>query len=467
MLFSSLEFLYAFLPLLLLVYFLAPRGWKNGVLLIASLFFYFYGEQKRAGLLLLSVAVSYLGALVIDRKRGTPWAKVALVGSLAIQLGLLGIFKYADFVLSTINGIFNTQIPMTGILLPIGISFYTFQALSYVVDVYRNDVPVQKNPIQLATYVALFPQLIAGPIVRYGDVARELQHREHSLSQFGRGAERFVVGLSKKILIANVLYELCVDFRAAENPSVLLCWLYAVAYTLHLYFDFSGYSDMAIGLGRMLGFRFPENFRYPFAAASISDFWRRWHMTLGSWFRDYVYFPLGGSRVSRGKLIRNLFVVWFLTGLWHGAAWTFALWGLFFGLLLGGEKLLWGTALERAPRWVGHLYVVPLLLVSFVIFDSADLAQLGQTLAGMVGLNGAGISDSQALYLLGSYGPVLVAALVLSLPVGPALATKLERVFWWPAARAILAPVTMAALLLACTAFLVDGSFNPFLYFRF
>lgn len=467
MLFSSLEFLYAFLPLLLLVYFIVPKSWKNGVLLIASLFFYFYGEQKRAGLLLLSVAVSYLGAWVIDRKRGTPWAKVALVASLGIQLGLLGVFKYADFVISTINGILHTQIPMTGILLPIGISFYTFQALSYVVDVYRDTVPLQKNPLHLATYVALFPQLIAGPIVRYSDVERELEQREHRISYFGYGAERFVVGLSKKVLLANVLYELCVDFRAAENPSVLLCWLYAVAYTLHLYFDFSGYSDMAIGLGKMLGFHFPENFRYPFAAASISDFWRRWHMTLGSWFRDYVYFPLGGSRVSRGKLIRNLFIVWGLTGLWHGAAWTFVVWGLFFGMLLGGEKLLWGKALDRAPRWLKHLYVVPLLLVSFVIFDAANLTELSGTLAGMAGLTGAGFADGASLYLLRSYGPVLAASLVFALPVVPAVAGRLEKYNWWPVARGILMPLTMAGLLVACTAFLVDGSFNPFLYFRF
>ena len=346
MVFSGAVFLYAFLPLTLAVYALAPQRGRNAVLLIASLLFYAFGEPVYVFLLLLSSVSDWALSLCIERRRGTRTAKLALAVSVLLNLGLLGFFKYADFFLTTVNGLFGLSLPLTGVRLPLGISFYTFQTMSYTIDVYRGRVRPQRNLATFATFVCLFPQLIAGPIVRYSDIEAELHTRRFCLEDIGTGARRFTVGLGKKVLLANVLGELV---SSAGNAAVLGAWLGAVGYLLQIYFDFSGYSDMAIGLGRMFGFTFPENFDYPYLARSVTDFWRRWHQTLGQWFRDYVYIPLGGSRTTRAKWIRNVAVVWLLTGLWHGAAWNFVLWGGYFGLLLLTERLWLGKRLTRAP----------------------------------------------------------------------------------------------------------------------
>ena len=346
MLFSSIPFLFYFLPCVFVLYFLVPMRWKNTMLLLASLFFYAWGEPKFVVFMLASIVQGYVLARLVEKYRADRRrAKLFLTLSLVFSLGLLGYCKYADFFLSGFNALTGLHIPLLRVALPIGISFYTFQILSYVVDVYRGDVKAQRNFIDLAAYVAMFPQLIAGPIVRYSDIASQLEHRTHSLADVAAGARRFVLGLGKKVLLANVFFELITAFKASSDRSVLFYWLYAAACVLNIYFDFSGYSDMAIGLGRIFGFRYLENFDYPYISASITEFWRRWHMSLGSWFRDYVYIPLGGNRVSKTKCLRNILVVWLLTGLWHGAAWNFVLWGLFFAVFLTAEKLWYGRAL--------------------------------------------------------------------------------------------------------------------------
>ena len=350
--------------------------------------------------------------------------------------------------------------------LPIGISFYTFQILSYVIDVYRGNAAAQRNFVDLAAYVAMFPQLIAGPIVRYTDIAPQLKHRTHTLSDAAYGARRFIIGLSKKVLLANVLYELISAYKDGAETSVLFTWLYAAAYILHLYFDFSGYSDMAIGLGRIFGFYFPENFNYPYISASVTEFWRRWHMSLGSWFRDYVYIPLGGNRVSRGKWFRNIFIVWLLTGLWHGAAWTFILWGLFFALFLTAEKLWYGQALART-KLLKHVYVLLLIVVSFVLFDAASVQDALRTIAALFGLGGLPLADALSRYYLWSYTGVFLIAAVGATPLPVKILRQLKESRTGSIIVSVLEPLVLLALLAAVTAYLVDGSFNPFLYFRF
>ncbi|MGM9618909.1 MAG: MBOAT family O-acyltransferase [Oscillospiraceae bacterium] len=464
LLFSSITFLYAFLPLTLLVYFLTPRSWRNGVLLLASLIFYFFGEPVYVLLLLLSSVSDYIWSLLIEKHReNRRRAKAFLIASLAINLGLLGFFKYADFLIGTVNTLFGTGIPLTGVPLPIGISFFTFQTMSYTIDVYRGKAHARRDLLTLATFVCLFPQLIAGPIVRYTDVEAELDDRKSTLDGAALGMRRFVFGLGKKVLLANAMGELCAAFRASQDPSVLFYWLYAVAFSLQIYFDFSGYSDMAIGLGRIFGFHFPENFNYPYVSRSITEFWRRWHMTLGSWFRDYVYIPLGGSRTTKGKWLRNLAVVWLLTGLWHGASWNFVLWGAFFGVLLMAEKLWLAKPLARCPRAVQHLYVLLLAAVSFVIFNADGMAGVAGDLGGLIGLGNLPLISADALYYLRSYAVLLAVCAIASLPLGKRLYERVQ------SARAmnVLEPAAVAALLAAVTASLVDGSFNPFLYFRF
>ena len=461
MVFSGAVFLYAFLPLTLAVYALAPQRGRNAVLLIASLLFYAFGEPVYVFLLLLSSVSNWALSLCIERRRGTRTAKLALAVSVLLNLGLLGFFKYADFFLTTVNGLFGLSLPLTGVRLPLGISFYTFQTMSYTIDVYRGHVRPQRNLATFATFVCLFPQLIAGPIVRYSDIAPELRSRTHTLSDAAAGTRRFVLGLAKKILFANLLGELVSGFRASQEQSVLYFWLGAAAFTLQIYYDFSGYSDMAIGLGRILGFHFPENFRYPYCAGSITEFWRRWHISLGSWFRDYVYIPLGGSRTTRAKWIRNVAVVWLLTGLWHGAAWNFVLWGGYFGLLLLAERLWLGRLLARAPAAVQHALLLLLVTLGFVLFRAESLQACGQTLRAMFG--GAPLWDADALYALRSFAGVLA--------LGVVGATRLPKRLWkrlepHPVSAA-LGPVLTGLLLLAATAALVDGSFNPFLYFRF
>ncbi len=464
MLFSSITFLYAFLPLTLAAYFLAPKRWRNGVLLAASLFFYFFGEPVYVCLLLISSLNDYIWSLLIEKHRGqTRRMKVYLILSIVVNLGLLGFFKYADFLIGTVNSLFGTAIPLTGVPLPIGISFYTFQTMSYTIDVYRGRARAQRNLATFATFVSLFPQLIAGPIVRYTDVAAELESRKSTLEGAALGFRRFAFGLGKKVLLANAMGELCAAFRATTGPSVLFYWLYAVAYTLQIYFDFSGYSDMAIGLGRIFGFYFPENFDYPYIARSITEFWRRWHMTLGSWFRDYVYIPLGGNRTSRGKWLRNLAIVWLLTGLWHGASWNFVLWGAFFGVLLMVEKLFLEKSMGRWPAVLRHVYVLLLVLVSFVIFNANGLSGVLSDLGGLVGAGGLPLSSAETVYYLRSYAVLLAVCLVAALPLGKRLYERCQNA----RVLVVLEPLAVAALLAAVTASLVDGSFNPFLYFRF
>ena len=466
MLFSSIPFLYTFLPCVLIVYFLVPNCLKNAVLLLSSLFFYAWGEPRFVVFMVIAIIQGYVFGLLAETYRGRPQAKLCLYASAAVSLGLLGYCKYADFFIGSFNSLTGLSLPLLHVALPIGISFYTFQILSYVIDVYRGNAAAQRNFIDLAAYVAMFPQLIAGPIVRYTDIAPQLKHRTHTLSDTAYGARRFIIGLSKKVLLANVLYELISAYKDGAETSVLFTWLYAAAYILHLYFDFSGYSDMAIGLGRIFGFYFPENFNYPYISASVTEFWRRWHMSLGSWFRDYVYIPLGGNRVSRGKWFRNIFIVWLLTGLWHGAAWTFILWGLFFALFLTVEKLWYGQALART-KLLKHVYVLLLIVVSFVLFDAASVQDALRTIAALFGLGGLPLADALSRYYLWSYTGVFLIAAVGATPLPVKILRQLKESRTGSIIVSVLEPLVLLALLAAVTAYLVDGSFNPFLYFRF
>ena len=465
MLFSSIPFLYYFLPLVLAVYFLTPARFRNAVLLLASLIFYAWGEPKYVLLMLASILSGYGFGLLQERYRGQKGAKLVCGLSVAVSLSFLLYFKYADFFLENFNAATGLGVPLLRIALPIGISFYTFQIISYTVDVYRGE-PAQKNLIHLAAYVAMFPQLIAGPIVRYSDIAQQLEHRSHSTALAAGGVRRFLIGLGKKILIANQLGELCSVFRASDEKSVLFYWLYAVAFALHIYFDFSGYSDMAIGLGKVFGFHFLENFSYPYISASITEFWRRWHISLGTWFRDYVYIPLGGNRVGRARQLLNILVVWMLTGFWHGAAWNFVVWGLMFAVLLIMEKLWLLKPLSKC-RPLAHLYVVFFVVISFVIFNAENMGQALSDIGGLFGAGGIPLVSAEAVYCLRSFALVLILAVLGATPL---LRNGLVRLSQYPTAGKVLnalEPFTLFVLLLVMTGYLVDGSFNPFLYFRF
>lgn len=465
MLFSSIPFLYYFLPLVLAVYFLTPARFRNAVLLLASLIFYAWGEPKYVLLMLASILSGYGFGLLQERYRGQKGAKLVCGLSVAVSLSFLLYFKYADFFLENFNAATGLGVPLLRIALPIGISFYTFQIISYTVDVYRGE-PAQKNLIHLAAYVAMSPQLIAGPIVRYSDIAQQLEHRSHSTALAAEGVRRFLIGLGKKILIANQLGELCSVFRASDEKSVLFYWLYAVAFALHIYFDFSGYSDMAIGLGKVFGFHFLENFNYPYISASITEFWRRWHMSLGTWFRDYVYIPLGGNRVGRARQLLNILVVWMLTGFWHGAAWNFVVWGLMFAVLLIMEKLWLLKPLSKC-RPLAHLYVVFFVVISFVIFNAENMGQALSDIGGLFGAGGIPLVSAEAVYCLRSFALVLILAVFGATPL---LRNGLVRLSQYPTAGKVLnalEPFTLFILLLVMTGYLVDGSFNPFLYFRF
>ena len=465
MLFSSIPFLYYFLPLVLAVYFLTPARFRNAVLLLASLIFYAWGEPKYVLLMLASILSGYGFGLLQERYRGQKGAKLVCGLSVAVSLSFLLYFKYADFFLENFNAATGLGVPLLRIALPIGISFYTFQIISYTVDVYRGE-PAQKNLIHLAAYVAMFPQLIAGPIVRYSDIAQQLEHRSHSTALAAEGVRRFLIGLGKKILIANQLGELCSVFRASDEKSVLFYWLYAVAFALHIYFDFSGYSDMAIGLGKVFGFHFLENFNYPYISASITEFWRRWHISLGTWFRDYVYIPLGGNRVGRARQLLNILVVWMLTGFWHGAAWNFVVWGLMFAVLLIMEKLWLLKPLSKC-RPLAHLYVVFFVVISFVIFNAENMGQALSDIGGLFGAGGIPLVSAEAVYCLRSFALVLILAVLGATPL---LRNGLVRLSQYPTTGKVLnalEPFTLFILLLVMTGYLVDGSFNPFLYFRF
>ena len=473
MLFSSIPFLYYFLPPVLLLYFLAPTKLKNAVLLAASLIFYGWGEPKFLIMMVLSIAFGYVFGLLIELANKPAQKKLWLILSVTSSLAMLGWFKYTDFFLANINALTGLSIPLLKIALPIGISFYTFQLLSYTVDVYRGETPAQKNPIILAAYVAMFPQLIAGPIVRYSDVAAQLAKRTHSFDLAAEGIRRFVFGLSKKVLIANALGELCSTFRASSDQSVLFFWMYAAAFTLHIYFDFSGYSDMAIGLGRIFGFRFLENFNYPYIATSITDFWRRWHMSLGSWFRDYVYIPLGGNRVPKARWFFNLFVVWFLTGFWHGAAWNFIVWGLFYAVLLVIEKMWLLKKLEPTQPAVHtkifrHVYVMFFVIMGFVIFNAETMGQAMTDIGSILGIGGQlPFTSLETMYHLRSYAVTFVIAVLGATPLPKMILQKLRTNTYGRTILDFAEPAVLVALMLLVTACLVDGSFNPFLYFRF
>ena len=467
MLFSSIPFLYYFLPLVLAVYFLVPRGAKNAVLFASSLLFYAWGEPRFCVFMLLSIAQGYVfGRLIEKNRRRTKRSKLFLTASVCLSLGLLGYCKYADFFISGLNAVTGASIKLLHVALPIGISFYTFQILSYVVDVYRGSVPAQKSFLKLGTYIAMFPQLIAGPIVRYAEIAPQLDSRQTTLEDVSSGACRFVIGLSKKVLLANVLYELITAFQQSRDLSVLYFWLYAVSFALQLYFDFSGYSDMAIGLGRIFGFRFQENFNYPYISGSITEFWRRWHISLGSWFRDYVYIPLGGNRVSKAKWLRNILVVWMLTGLWHGASWNFVLWGLGFAVLLVAEKLVYGRLLQRT-HVLKHVYTLLLVTLSFVLFNADSVSEAVSQLGAMFGSGGLPLVSTEGVYYLKSYAGTFLFAAIGATPLVSNAISRFGKTRFGAQALTVLQPLVMLALLAACTAFLVDGSFNPFLYFRF
>ena len=467
MLFSSIPFLYYFLPLVLAVYFLTPRAGKNAVLFLSSLLFYAWGEPKFCIFMLLSILQGYVfGRLIEKHAQNKKRSKLFLTASVALSLALLAYCKYADFFLSSVNAVTGLSFKLLHVTLPIGISFYTFQILSYVVDVYRGEVPAQKSFLKLGTYIAMFPQLIAGPIVRYADIAPQLDSRQTTLEDVSSGACRFVIGLSKKVLLANVLYELITAFQQSRDLSVLYFWLYAVSFALQLYFDFSGYSDMAIGLGRIFGFRFQENFNYPYISGSITEFWRRWHISLGSWFRDYVYIPLGGNRVSKAKWLRNILVVWMLTGLWHGASWNFVLWGLGFAVLLVAEKLVYGRLLQRT-HVLKHVYTLLLVTLSFVLFNADSVSEAVLQLGAMFGAGGLPLVSTEGVYYLKSYAGTFLFATIGATPLVSNAISRFGKTRFGAQALTVLQPLVMLALLAACTAFLVDGSFNPFLYFRF
>ena len=465
MLFSSITFLYYFLPLVLVLYFLVPWKLKNVVLLLTSLFFYAWGEPRCVFLMLATIVWNYVFGILIERAKNKTTKKICLTVSVIGTLSGLLYFKYAGFFVENFSALTGIAVPALNIALPIGISFYTFQILSYSVDVYRGEVPSQKNPVTLATYIALFPQLIAGPIVRYRDVAEQLDKRTHSFEKAAVGIRRFICGIAKKVIIANTLGEMCEAFYVSSDLSVAYFWLFAVCFMLQIYFDFSGYSDMAIGLGKIFGFDFLENFRYPFISKSLSEFWRRWHISLGSWFRDYVYFPMGGSRVGKLRLILNLFVVWFLTGFWHGAEWNFVLWGLFFFVFLTLEKFFLTDALKKS-KIIAHIYTLFFITVSFMIFSGNNAGEAIMRVGGLFGLGSLPAVSGGFIFALRNYGVVLLLAILCATPLPKILYDRCLSTKLAPLVNIAEVPV-LVIMLIIVTAFLADGSFNPFLYFRF
>jgi len=467
MLFSSMTFLYYFLPIVILLYFIVPFRFKNLILFCASIFFYFWGEPVYTLIMIFTAFSGYVHGLLIDKFRGTKASKAWMVSSVVVSLAVLGLFKYSDFFVTTWNQLFRTEVALLKLALPIGISFYTFQTLSYTIDLYRGNTAVQKNFLNFATYVVLFPQLIAGPIVRYTDVEKELSDRKHNFEKFSYGVNRFVLGLSKKVLLANQFGELCEIFKATDEKTVVFYWVYALAYALHIYFDFSGYSDMAIGLGRIFGFHFPENFNYPYISKSVTEFWRRWHMTLSSWFRDYVYIPLGGNRVSKIKWFRNILIVWALTGFWHGAGWNFIAWGLFFAVLLILEKAFLGELLKKVPSVFSWLYTLVLVFISWILFDAESIQVAFTRITAMFGGGDIAVMNSVTKYYLLSYGLLFVIGCFGATPLCKNFVYRLKEKEAVNGVLNVLEPIVQVVLLLVVTAYLVDGSFNPFLYFRF
>lgn len=463
MVFASITFLYYFLPIFLIVYFIVPKKYKNIVLLIFSFIFYFYGEPKYILLMLLEVLFAYFMTLSLEKNK----SKSLLTVMISFHLILLCIFKYFNFIIDNINTIFSSNITLLNIVLPIGISFYTFQIISYEVDVYKGKIKASKNLLEFMTYVFLFPQLIAGPIVRYENINKELKSRKVTFEDFSNGVNRFIIGLFKKVVIANNIGELCNTLVGSDEVSVLLYWILGISYMLQIYFDFSGYSDIAIGIGKMIGFKFPENFNYPYIADSVTNFWRRWHMTLSSWFRDYVYIPLGGNRVSTLKHIRNIFIVWILTGLWHGASWNFIIWGLYFGIILIIEKYFLNKVLEKLPKVIRIIYTLFIVMISFIIFSSDNLSSAFTIIKGLFNFKSLSLSNNFILYYVKSYGFILIMGIIFSTPLIKNIIEKLRSKKILNNIINIIEVIVILLILLIVTSMLIDSSYNPFLYFRF
>lgn len=471
MVFSCIPFIFFFLPLCLILYYAVPFSWKNGILLIFSLIFYAWGEPAYIVLMLFSTLLDYTIGRLMERFGTTKLRRTLfLCCSICVNLLVLMFFKYADFVISVINGVFGAGIPALGIHLPVGISFYTFQTMSYIIDLYRGDVEAEHSYPAYLTYVSMFPQLVAGPIVRFSDIREQLHHRRIAWDGIEKGLMRFMTGLFKKVLIANQAGALWEEIRTLGpgSTSVATAWLGALCFTLQLYFDFSAYSDMAIGMGRMLGFSYNENFRYPLTAVSVTDFWRRWHISLSTWFRDYVYIPLGGNRKGTARHLFNIAVVWFLTGLWHGASWNFVLWGVYYGILLMLEKYVWGKTVAALPKAIRHAYAFLIVVFGFVIFAITDMGELGRYIGMMFSTVSNGLVDTRFVWYLRNYGVVLAAACVLAWPVYPWLCGKAAgldpkrgRVL------SVFAGLGMILLFVLSTAYMVSDTYNPFLYFRF
>ena len=464
MIFSSLLFMFVFLPLVLIVYYLVPRQFRNLVLFVFSLVFYAWGEPVYILLMLFTAFIDYFNGAMVDKFRQRPKiAKAFVIESVIVNLSLLGFFKYAGLFTSTFNSLTGLGIPVPEVALPIGISFYTFESMSYTIDIYRDRAPRQHSIINYGAYVSFFPHLVAGPIVRYEDMALQLTNRKESLQKFTAGAQRFLVGLFKKVIIANNVAALADKVEYLGSPSTLTAWMGILAFTFQIYFDFSGYSDMAIGLAKMFGYEIPENFRLPYVSHSVREFWQRWHITLGTWFKEYVYFPLGGSRGGTLMTVRNMAIVWLLTGIWHGARWNYALWGIYFGVLIICEKLFFGKWLEKIPKFFSWLYSFVAVVIGWVFFSYEDIMQAFQMLGAMFGIGTVPV-DNQGLYCLMTFGPTLVIAALCSSPLAGKLTEKmrtgntLSKVVW---------TVGYCALLVVSVCFLVDNSYNPFLYFQF
>ncbi|MBQ6788313.1 MAG: MBOAT family protein [Lachnospiraceae bacterium] len=471
MVFSSIPFLFFFLPLCLILYYAVPFSLKNGILLVFSLIFYAWGEPVYILLMLFATLVDYTNGLLMERFGNTKAKRTFfLCCSVVVNLSVLAFFKYADFFIININGLLGTDIPPLGLGLPVGISFFTFQTMSYIIDLYRGEVETEHNYFTYLTYVSMFPQLVAGPIVRFQHINAELHHRTLCRSECEAGLLRFMQGLFKKVLIANQVGALWEELRTIEASqiSVTMAWIGAACFTLQLYFDFSAYSDMAIGMGHMLGFHFNENFNYPLSSVSVTDFWRRWHISLSTWFRDYVYIPLGGNRRGVVKQLRNMAVVWFLTGLWHGAAWNFVLWGVYYGILLALEKFVWGKGLAKLPKFMQHLYAILIVVFGFVIFTFDDMGALTTYLSSMFGAAGNPSFGTEVFWYLGNYGVILLVACVLAFPVYPWLKAKLSTAGKSTTTTvSVISMLGFVALFLLATAYLVNDTYNPFLYFRF
>lgn len=473
MLFSSVVFLFLFLPAVIFCYYILGkklgRKFKNIVLLIFSLFFYAYGEPKYLFVMLFSIIVNYILGLFVDKyRKDNTKAKLILALAVIINISIIGYYKYSNFLVENINAVFKTSIIIKDIVMPIGISFFTFQGLSYVIDIYRQNGKVQKNPLNVALYISFFPQLIAGPIVRYETVSEQIDERKETLDDFNYGVERFILGLAKKVLIANTVGLIADEIfnTPISSSSVILAWLGVISYTMQIYFDFSGYSDMAIGLGRMFGFKFLENFNYPYISSSVTEFWRRWHISLGTWFRDYVYIPLGGNRVNRLKHFRNIFIVWFLTGLWHGASWNFIIWGLYYGCILIVEKLFLGKCLRKTWKPIQHIYTMFLVVIGWLFFRVETLGQASEYLKVMFGLTDHVLINSQAVYYLKEYKYALMISIIASLPIYPLLKRRFKGSDH-SIINNYLKPVVLIGVFALSIMYLINSTFNPFIYFRF